>query len=244
MSFIINPFISFPSIADPIHQISNLIVDLNSFTILNASGGTATEGQEIYNWSNAITGNAVSGASQSLATRYPIMQTVNGNREVKFDGSNDFLTFGNPAELDFKQGDDFTITLQMGSVAGQGALYHKGQSTLRQFGLFFFPEWNPFLFNVQYSASATLSAPNMVIHYQFKANTNEFTSYLNNTLEATYINSATGYSNLDTLLGARQNNAGGTTWAFFYAGAFRRVLVWNKVLTTEERVLVNNELKT
>src|SRR5690606_13419199 len=91
---------------NPIPQ-DDLIVDLNADTMFTTGGVLATEGQVIEMWGNSVVGNSVAGASQSDNTRRPVLQIVSGKKEIKFDGTNDFLDFGTPVELDIQTTNDY-----------------------------------------------------------------------------------------------------------------------------------------
>jgi len=230
-------------ITDPIQMISGLIVDLNSANILNASGDTATEGQEIYNWVNAVNDNGVTGATQYRTGRYPIMQTVNGNKEVKFNGSTTFLEFEVVPDLHFETTDSWTVLFLLGSVVGNGPMYHKGGSGNRHIGIFNFSVFTSYTYHQSNQLTSNLLA-NEVGAVDHNGGTRQMRIFRENVTELDYTNLSTVTNTQNTLIGCRQNNsADNTSWAFFYGGSIRRLLVFNRVLTPEERTTIYNELK-
>jgi len=228
---------------DPIQTISGLVVDLNDTTMFNASGTTATEGQEIYNWVNAVNDNGVTGATQYRTGRYPIMQTVNGNKEVKFNGSTTFLEFEVVPDLHFETTDSWSVLFLLGSVAGDGPMYHKGGFGNRHVGIFNFGGFESYTYHQENTIASNILT-NEVGAVDHNGGTRQMRIFRENVTELDYTNLGTVTNTQNTLIGARQNNGSdNTSWAFFYGGSIRRMLVFNRVLTSEERTTIYNELK-
>ena len=211
--------------------------------MFNASGTTATEGQEIYNWVNAVNDNGVTGATQYRTGRYPIMQTVNGNKEVKFNGSTTFLEFEVVPDLHFETTDSWSVLFLLGSVAGDGPMYHKGGFGNRHVGIFNFGGFESYTYHQENTIASNILT-NEVGAVDHNGGTRQMRIFRENVTELDYTNLGTVTNTQNTLIGARQNNGSdNTSWAFFYGGSIRRMLVFNRVLTSEERTTIYNELK-
>lgn len=214
------------------------IVDLNASTIYNTGTTPATNGQTVETWGNAIVGNNVTGASQSDASRRPTMTIIGEIPGVLLDGSNDFLQFPNVSELDPSISDSWSWTVQtLGPTHVSGAMIHKGQSSPRHYGFFYFVgNYITYAYNNNRQVGGVADdSPDQVLTFVYDSSANTSQTFKNGvSFQGPSALTETTTSPLPALIGARQDNGDGTSWAFFYDGAFRRVMFHDKALTAQQ----------
>lgn len=231
--------------AGPSFDFFDPVVDLNASTMFNIGTTEATLGQTIETWGNAIEGNDVTGAAQSISGRRPIVVDENGARAVQFDGVDDFLEFPNVPVLAPSTSDSWTWTIFTGDVTDDsGAMVHKGHSTARHYGFFYFTDsrWHYYTYNQNNLPSWDGDFTRQVWTITYDASTAIAVSYKNGQqfAQANVLNNIT--SDLPALIGARQNNSAGTAWTFYYQGTIRRIMYHDKALTAQEVEDLYNEI--
>ncbi len=223
---------------------SGLIVDLNEDTMLTTGDVPATVGQKVVNWSNAITGNTISGATQATATDQPVLKIASdGRKEVDFSGSNNYkLSFGTLAALDFQQtGVDFTVIMQSGD-GDQDVFWISdlSSSTTRNggFAIDFFGSTLFYMTGITFSGTSQAQPSVSTVLAVTREEGVNTKLYFNNTeRQSINITSFIGSTQLPLLIGSSNNN---TSNAF--TGSFKRVLIYDRVLTPTELTSVYDAL--
>lgn len=239
MSLIIDSFATFP-----IDSIPNLIVHLDSTSFSNGTNFITNPTDPVVIWKNKVK-NTITGATQSVASRRPLLKTatLDGKLEAKFDGVDDFLTFGSGTELAFPRNKGRSIFILTGENTVEGALIHRGGATDRQYGMFYYTggiDWFNYYCEYYYGSHPAPNRPTLVSMIYRPDNT--FDGYENRTKIADNMSvGCTTTTTYDTLLGARQNGSN-TAWAFYNAGSYRTVLIFDRDLTNNERDIIFNEL--
>ena len=236
---------------NPLLDMSNLIVYLNGSTITDGTNVLTATGSNVVDWKNQITGNGVSGASQSTGSRQPTLQITNGVREVSFDGTDDVLTFFSPSELDFQKTQSFTIVVLTGLNSLHGYLVNKGLQTDKQYSVWLlddaldcctFGDEQPG--NYVFPTTPTLPTDPILVTYSFDTSDDTQKLWYNNV----YVTGSNVTSNIlfplnDTIIGARNVTAGNNnTYGYHFTGAIREVLIFDKMLNEDERTLIYSNL--
>lgn len=231
---------------NPIPQ-DDLIVDLNPNTMFTTGGVLATEGQKIVNWGNAVTGNNVIGASNATESEQPVLKvTAGGIKEVDFSGNSTAkLSFGQHPEIDWRNPNaNFTVIMQSGD--GNNGVYWISNlnSSNTENGSMGMDIYNNRLYyfngsswqHTSVGTTPTVSTVVTLIREQFPGVSQ---AYMNNVLinSTNTVEFANNTTTRDLLIGNTNN-----TTSLPYNGTFRRVLIWNRVLTPEEMTAVYNYL--
>lgn len=210
---------------------SGALVALTPDSAYNSSGSIAQNGENVAEWRNLITGNGTVAATQADTARQPVMEEVNGLKQLKFAGSGDFLDFGITPELDFPSpSTDYTIvmvcgtgvnkTYWSGSISGSS-----GQFAIAFTSSMFFHDGNTFR---GFSEPAP-TVPEMVTVQRRNAD-NKSIVYMGDTQRLDQTSTVTqGNTTLSTLIGSRHNNDPNSL-----NGSLRYFLVWKRVLTQQE----------
>ena len=189
----------------------------------------------ITTWTNSGTGSA----DATVATGNPTAVDESGKKAVLF--SSDRFTLGTPADLDFVIGtDDFTIMYVQGATLPTNGVVitDRGGTTLRNFNLDSNAADNTF---IQIGTDQTFDtgltkAANWV--YEISVDGGVYSTYVEGVVDTS--NRAVGADEAlqEVSIGGRSANTN------FFDGSIRRILVWNRVLTAQERSDIFTELQT
>lgn len=237
---------------NPIPQ-DNLLVDLNANTMFTTGDVLAAEGQSITNWGNAITGNGINGATPPIAGTEPILRIspIDGAKEVKFDGSNDVLTFNNTniADLHWTKNDSHCIIVFLGDIITDGRTFHRGYSNYAgEYSLFFSGgDYSNFVYSTnspdQFWTTIARPSTKTLLAINYNGSSQAFDGWINNTKifnNASVVGDNNSITH-PTTIGARTGTSA-TSYGHFYGGSIRRVLVWDRNLTDTEILNIYNEL--
>lgn len=191
-------------------------------------------------WANSGTGIATA-ATQGTGANQPTVIDESGKKAVSFDGVNDVLTLGTPADLDYVMGTDvFTIIIVRGStVATTGTIFGDRDGIDRNYNIGATANNN---FLVQLGENGqffeTVATTGRVI-LEIKNNGATADTYNNGVISqtGTTVTSETVAQNTFNI-GARGNGSS------YYNGSIRRILVWNRLLTTQERTDIVAQLQS
>ena len=218
------------SILSPIQE-SAPLYDFNAETL--ALGALAS-------WTNDGSGTAT--ATQGTGANQPTVVDESGKKAVSFDGVDDFLTLGAPADLDFNIGtSDFTIIVVVGDKTRTSGTFLSDRSgTTRNLNIGHTTADNVLiqLGDAQDFSEALVSTTRYV--YEISVDAGILNTYVDGT--ADIINSTS--VGLDAALaeiriGARRD---GTN---FETGSIRRILIYNRLLADAlERSNILTELNT
>jgi len=194
---------------------------------------TATiEGDDISIWNDI--GGGTNDATQSLTLRPKLhINSVNGDREVRFDGSNDWLNVGKPANLGFLPNvDAISCVVRVGeSISSQGYYISKASSTSSTRNYGFFDSSGTANIALVYGGTSAFSntAPTsggLIIHTI--TSDGRYTTRVNGLLVQTAVITSTNNSDADINIGGRSNGG------FLYDGDIKSIAMYNEVLTAEE----------
>lgn len=250
MANIINTYNSYPASEDlnPIPQ-AGLLVDLNAATMFTTGDVLAVENDPITNWGNSVSGNSISGAVQEDGAKQPILKvTLNGTKEVDFgnDSVSRYLSLGTPTELDWSNNAaNYTVIMQSGD--GNGSIYWISsiidEDNSTGFALDYFNGYGNKLwatFGASWLGSNSTPMPTTSTVLSATRTAGGRAKVLVN--NAVILNSSSGTVTYTTRYPLWIGSSMGSESTHNYKGTFRRVLIWDRVLTDEELTDVYNEL--
>ncbi len=172
---------------------------------------------------------------------------INNQSTIRFDGSNDFLDGGNV--LNFGMNSN-TIYLIGKSIASNGTYFAKSMANdvSNRYALFYY--YPNLLFLYQDNIQRLISAPRTSPGYELlnvtidrNLSTNKLIAN-NQSLGVTSINTSSDItSSFNFLVGAYNSNTGGVPPSGVYLnGDISEILIFNKLLTTNEKMIVENYL--
>jgi hypothetical protein len=186
--------------------------------------------------------NAGSGVIDEATTDEgsPTVVDESGKKAVLFDGD-DALTLGTPSDLDFTIGtSDFTVMVVWGATTGTtGSIITDRNSTTRNFNIAQTVADNTLVQIGQtgqfFDVSLTKSAGWV---YEVAVDAGAVSTYVEGSL-LTNSGVATGDNPLQEVkIGSRVDNV---SW---FNGSVRRIIIWNRLLTSGERSSIFTELQT
>jgi hypothetical protein len=221
---------------------SSSAIDLPSLVVKltpNGVDATATvNGNDVDVW-NDESGNGLH--ATNTGTNSPELLIEGGERHVRFDGT-DFLTFGQPAALNFVGGtDEFTIIVKLGATVTNGnqVLVAKAQinmTTTGQYAIHLQSNLRRYHVGGNISYGGTDWAADDII--TMVARTTGKDAYVNNVSDGVSddpVGTATVTN--DVLIGARYD---GTSYPL--NGTLAYVLIYNAELTPTELTAIYNEI--
>lgn len=207
------------------------LVFLTPESAYNSLGEIAQNGELVSEWRNEIQ-NGTTAAIQTDTARQPIVETVNDLKQIRFNGSGDFLSFGITSELDFPQPEtDYTIILVCGT--GQNITYWASNlsGSSGQMGVAFSSTQMFFHDGVTFRGypEPAPTIPTMITVQ--RDNTNGLSLVYQNTIQRLNIAStpSQGSSIYNFLIGSRTNNDANSL-----NGSLRYFLVFKRLLTEQE----------
>src|SRR5690606_21932915 len=109
-----------------ISNIPDMLLRLTGESMTDGTDEVTVASDPIVNWKNSINPGTYD-AIQSDSGKRPVLEYgSDGAKEVRFDGTDDFLDLGNPAGLDFQRDEAKTIVILTGDNPANGGLLHKG----------------------------------------------------------------------------------------------------------------------
>jgi hypothetical protein len=178
-------------------------------------------------WSNSGTGSAIATTDEGS----PTVVDESGKKAVLFDG-NDALTLGTPSDLNFNIGtSDFTVMVVWGATTGTtGSIITDRNATTRNFNIAQTAADNTLVQIGQtgqfFDVSLTKSAGWV---YEVSVDGGTVSTYVEGVLLRSN-GVATGEEpSQEVKIGSRADN---TSW---FNGSIRRIIIWNRLLTTNER---------
>lgn len=186
-------------------------------------------------WTNDGTGSA----DATVATGNPTVVDESGKKAVLF--SSDRLTLGTPADMDFVIGtDDFTIMYVQGATLPTNGVVitDRGGTTLRNFNLDSNAADNTF---IQIGTDQTFDtgltkAANWV--YEISVDGGVYSTYVEGVVDTSNRAVGTDEALQEVSIGGRSADTN------FFDGSIRRILVWNRILTAQERADIFTEIQT
>lgn len=212
-------------IPDPI-LISGLVSYWNPDTI---DGAAINEGDDINIWADAISGN---NATQSGSLRPKLHIAKNGQRQVRFDGSNDWLQVGQPSNLLFPNAsDNMTIVSIIGELAPSRGYFISNRTpsgSPRRWSLFIETPTQIGSHRLNFgnidNYSAGVSANDVYILPCATSNRECFVNGVSAFIENNGVSSVS----TDINIGGRSNGS------WLYNGDISRIAVYNRVLSATE----------
>jgi hypothetical protein len=227
-----------------------LIVNLDANTMFTSGGVEAIEGEEIFLWGNNVTDNQVSGATPFNTPR-PVMTTSpDGFREVDFSNTQYGLSLGQSSDLDFggysAATGAFTIIMQSG--AGAKDVYwvtSNRDNALRVQDYAFDWYGNTFYMRVDGWRSTNITWPTVPSIVTITRSPNPGTSdgYLDNVRRLTTTTPILPNVPIDSPVVIGSDGIGGNN-GYTFDGTMRRVFIWDRLLTDEERTAVHDFILT
>lgn len=190
-----------------------------------------TEGDDINTWSDAYGSND---ATQTLTSRPKLHIASDGDRQVRFDGGDDWLNVGTPSNLNFVGNTDaFSCVIKTGEVHGAGANGYwisKASATgsTRNYGFYDSGSGAEISFVIGGTNTNIGTAPSADDLIIFTITSGgAYTIRINGT-ESTGTNAGSNSSDVDINIGGRSN--GGYT----LEGDIQMIGMYNDVLTAGE----------